>query len=246
MVYSVNLDLINISDKIKFIKYPKKSNLTRLLFYYKHLQDSIFQTIMSAVVQKQIVPYITMPVVPELNKKYFHDSISFILMPVLLISVTCTAQKNTGPEDFTVIGYYLGRTTMIDSFEVEKLTHLIFSFCHLKGEALSVRNARDSSTILRMVELKKRNPQLKVLLSLGGWGGCQRCSAVFSARHGRRIFARSVKQLDNYFGTDGIDLDWEYPVVAGFPGHAYSPADKPNFTALITQLRKKLGKKKGD
>ena len=27
--------------------------------------------------------------------------------------------------------------------------------------------------------------------------------------------------------------------IAGFPGHAYSPEDKPNFTALIKQLRKK-------
>jgi len=161
-----------------------------------------------------------------------------------LIVVTSLAQKATGSKDFAVIAYYLGRTTMIDSFEVEKLTHLIFSFCHLKGNILSVSNAQDSSTILRMVELKKRNPRLKIILSLGGWGGCQNCSSVFSTRYGRKIFARSVKQLGKYFGTDGIDLDWEYPAIAGFPGHTYSPADKPNFTALIIQLRKKLGKKK--
>ena len=88
---------------------------------------------------------------------------------------------------------------MIDSFEVEKLTHLIFSFCHLKGNMLSVNNARDSATILRMVALKKRNPQLKIILSLGGWGGCQNCSSVFSTKQGRRIFARSAKQLVQIF-----------------------------------------------
>jgi chitinase len=167
-----------------------------------------------------------------------------IVFLLCFIVITSSAQKNTGPKDFAVIAYYLGRTTMIDSFEIEKLTHLIFSFCHLKGDKLSVRNARDSATILRMVELKKRNPQLKIILSLGGWGGCQNCSSVFSTRQGRRIFARSVKQSGKYFGTDGIDLDWEYPVVPGFPGHTYTLADKPNFTALIIQLRKKLGKKK--
>lgn len=157
---------------------------------------------------------------------------------------TCTAQKNSGSKDFSVIAYYAGRTTMIDSFEIENLTHLIFSFCHLKGDSLSVKNARDSATILRMVELKKRNPRLKVMLSLGGWGGCEKCSPVFSTKHGRRIFARTVKQLDEYFGTDGIDLDWEYPAIPGFPGHAYTPGDKTNFTALVKQLRKKLGQKK--
>jgi chitinase len=159
-------------------------------------------------------------------------------------TVPAAAQKITGAKDFAVIAYYAGRTTMIDSFEVEKLTHLIFSFCHLKGNALSVSNARDSATILRMVELKKRNPGLKIILSLGGWGGCQRCSPVFSTKHGRRIFAKSAKRLSKYFETDGIDLDWEYPAIAGFPGHPYSLEDKPNFTALIMQLRKKLGKKK--
>ena len=134
------------------------------------------------------------------------------------IVVTSAAQKNTGSKDFAVIAYYAGRTTMIDSFEVEKLTHLIFSFCHLKRDTFTVSNARDSATILRMVELKKRNPRLKIILSLGGWGGCQTCSPVFSTRHGRRKFSKSVKQSSKYFGTDGIDLDWEYPVAFWLPG----------------------------
>jgi chitinase len=160
-----------------------------------------------------------------------------------LFSFNCAAQKNTASQKFAVIAYYAGRTTMIDSFEVEKLTHIIFSFCHLKGDSLSVSNARDSATILRMVALKKRNPQLKIILSLGGWGGCKTCSDVFSTKKGRRIFARSTKELSKYFGTDGIDLDWEYPVIPGFPGHPYKPQDKPNFTALVKKLRQKLGKK---
>ncbi|MEO8415382.1 MAG: glycosyl hydrolase family 18 protein [Ginsengibacter sp.] len=161
-----------------------------------------------------------------------------------LLTCCSAAQSNEPANDFTVIGYYAGGTAMIDSFEVEKLTHLIFSFCHLKGDVLSVGNARDSATIVRMVQLKKRNPRLKIMLSLGGWGGCKTCSSVFSTKKGRRIFSKSVKKLDDYFGTDGIDLDWEYPVIEGFPGHAYGPEDKPDFTALVQKLRKKLGKKK--
>jgi chitinase len=161
----------------------------------------------------------------------------------LLSALFLEAQKHIN-DDFSVIAYYAGRTTMIDSFEVEKLTHLIFSFCHLKGDLLSVSNGRDSATILRMVALKKRNPKLKVVLSLGGWGGCKTCSSVFSTKKGRRIFAKSTKQLTKFFKIDGIDLDWEYPAIAGFPGHLYSADDKPNFTALVKRLRKKLGKNK--
>jgi chitinase len=156
----------------------------------------------------------------------------------------CTAaQTQPGSKKIAVIAYYAGRTTMIDSFEVEKLTHLIFCFCHLKENRLSIGNARDSATIQRMVALKSRNPNLKIILSLGGWGGCRTCSPVFSSGKGRREFARSVRDLNAYFGTDGIDIDWEYPTIEGFPGHAYSQDDKPAFTALVKQLRRKLGKK---
>lgn len=169
-----------------------------------------------------------------------------MLRPLLLlffISVffVCDGQQNK--QKINVIGYYAGSPTMVDSFQVETLTHLIFSFCHLKGDSLSVSNARDSATIRNMVNLKKRNPGLKVMLSLGGWGGCKTCSDVFASKKGRKTFAKSTKQLNDYFGTDGIDLDWEYPVVEGYPGHPYSLADKKNFTLLVKQLRKKLGKK---
>ena len=169
---------------------------------------------------------------------------TFLLFIFFAFTKFCVAQQNEDKKDVAVIAYYAGRTSMIDSFQVEKLTHLIFSFCHLKGDSLWVSNARDSATILDMVDLKKRNPHLKIILSLGGWGGCQTCSAVFSTKKGRKTFARSVEQLSKYFKTDGIDLDWEYPVIEGFPGHPYSQEDKPNFTALVKQLRKKLGRNK--
>src|SRR5687768_13887824 len=110
-----------------------------------------------------------------------------------------------------VIAYYAGPSSRVGSFEVEMLTHIIFSFCHLKGNHLNVDNARDTLTIQKLVNLKKRNRQLKVLLSLGGWGGCKMCSDVFSTEAGREEFSRSVKELTNYFKTDGVDLDWEYP-----------------------------------
>ena len=166
---------------------------------------------------------------------------------LVLLFVFCYLQfsfaQKKKKDEINVIAYYAGRPTMIDSFPVEKLTHLIFSFCHLKGDSLAVMNARDSQTIKNMVALKSRNPNLKVMLSLGGWGGCQTCSTVFASKEGRKTFAKTVEQLNDYFGTDGIDLDWEYPVIAGFPGHPHSPDDKNNFTALVKVLRKKLGRK---
>lgn len=147
--------------------------------------------------------------------------------------VPCAAQN--------IIAYYSGNAKSIDQYPVSKLTHIIYSFCHLKGNRLHVHNAADSATIKKLVSLKQRHPALKILLSLGGWGGCKTCSPVFGTAEGREAFARSVAELAGYFHTDGIDMDWEFPAVASFPGHPFSPADRDNFTALLQTLRQQLG-----
>ena len=142
-----------------------------------------------------------------------------------------------------VIGYYAGRNTMVDSFPVEKLTHIIFSFCHLKGDELSINNANDTLRIRHLVALKSRNPQLKVILSMGGWGGCRTCSDVFRQRKSRKHFARSARKILEDFHADGIDLDWEYPALANVPGYPYAPEDKADFTDVVRRLRKKFGRR---
>ena len=171
-----------------------------------------------------------------------------ILACTCLLFTTCKSKgKATTPADennLAIIAYYAGDANHVDSFPVEKLTHIIFSFGHLKGNRLSIDNARDTATIQKLVSLKKANSNLKVLLSLGGWGGCEFCSPVFASDSGRKEFARSTKELLDYFNADGIDLDWEYPAIEGYPGHAYIPADKQNFTSLVSDLRNTLGESK--
>src|ERR1041384_5823167 len=117
-----------------------------------------------------------------------------MIITAIVWSTICRSQS--------VIAYYAGPATEVDSFAAEKLTHIIFSFCHLKGNRLNVNNLSDSTTIHKLVQLKSRNPQLKVILSLGGWGGCRTCSEVFSTEPGRQEFALSVKELLDYFQCD--------------------------------------------
>lgn len=164
----------------------------------------------------------------------------FSLFAATILFISSFSQQK---KDIAVIGYFAGPSTALDSFPIQKLTHLIFSFCHLKEGKLSVDNAMDTACIQKMVSFKQKYPSLKIILSLGGWGGCKDCSATFSTSEGRNVFARSVKELNQYFQTDGIDLDWEYPAIPGYPGHAYMPADRKNFTSLIKVLRKELGAK---
>jgi chitinase len=176
----------------------------------------------------------------------------FVIAPVIFLFAACASQENkTKPAAFApspapkkniaVIAYYSGNAAGTESIAAEKLTHIIFSFGHLKGNRLSIDNANDTLTIQKLVALKSKNAQLKIILSLGGWGGCKNCSPVFAKAAGRNEFASSTKELLQYFKADGIDLDWEYPTIEGHPGHPYHTDDRPAFTALVKALRDSLG-----
>ena len=65
---------------------------------------------------------------------------------------------------FRVVGYYCGTSIPVDSFETEKLTHLIFCFGGLNQNQFYIRSTQDSATIKRMVLMKSKNPSLKVML----------------------------------------------------------------------------------
>lgn len=169
--------------------------------------------------------------------KYKHLVLFTAFFSAVVWANSATAQQNGK----AVIAYYSGSLQALDSFDATAITHIIYCFGHLEKSRLKLKGATDTALIQKMVGLKKQNPQLKVLLSLGGWGGCQTCSDVFGTKQGRRDFAKSVKETNAFFGADGIDLDWEYPTIAGFPGHTYSPKDKAAFTALLAELRHTLG-----
>lgn len=170
----------------------------------------------------------------------------FFIATFLFVSFLALGQQPTDVtkgSNIKVIGFYRGDSTEIDNYDVKKLTHLIFGFAHLQGNKISFDNAYDEKTFKHLVDLKKKHPALKVLVAIGGWGGCETCSDVFSLDSNRRVFVKSVKDLLVKYNADGIDLDWESPVIGGFKDHKFSNEDKNNFTFLIKELREVLDRK---
>ncbi len=170
-----------------------------------------------------------------------HESFRFLSRILLLLVLTNASEKLSAQQ---IIAYYSGSSKKLNKYPVKKCTEIIFSFCHLNGNKLAVDNKKDTVTIQALVALKKKNHRLKVLLSLGGWGGCRTCSDVFSTDSARKEFSSSVKSLTEYFHTDGIDLDWEFPALAAYPDHPFKVEDKVNLTSLVQALRARLGKSK--
>jgi len=129
--------------------------------------------------------------IEKLQKKIKMKNINFIALFFCICISNTFAQKN---KKMDIIAYYTGDDKLIDEFEVNKLNQIIFSFCHLKEGKLSVDSTKDSITIKKLVSLKDTNPQLKIILSLGGWGGCEPCSSEFSTAEGRLKFAKISKR----------------------------------------------------
>lgn len=102
-------------------------------------------------------------------------------------------------------------------------------------------------TFHQFQELKKLHPELKLLISLGGWGQSWGFSSAVEPEH-LHDFVESCVNLfiKGQFAEginapgifDGIDIDWEYPVTGGVEGG--KPEDKANFTAMAAEFRKQL------
>lgn len=166
-----------------------------------------------------------------------------ILFCLLFIQPVMGQSSGADRPSLSVIAYYSGNATDIDKYDIKKLTHIIYSFALLKGNQLHVSPAA-GAILKKLVSLKKKNPQLKVLLAFGGWGGCKPCSELFAADTHRKAFAQSVSQVLKQYQLDGIDIDWEYPAIQGPIGHPFDPSDKRHFTELIKAVRAELGNTK--
>ncbi len=156
----------------------------------------------------------------------------------VLLSLTADGKKQQ--QDNTVIVAYVTSWTN-EVPDPSTMTHINYAFGHVNDTFDGVRI--DNPDRLRMiVGLKAQNPALRVMLSVGGWGS-GRFSEMAATKENRMAFARDCKRVVEEFGLDGIDIDWEYPTQSSAKISS-SPQDTENFTLLMRDLRKVLGKQR--
>jgi chitinase len=142
------------------------------------------------------------------------------------------------PGPYRIVAYVAGWSTPA-VIHPEKLTHINFAFARITpaGRA-ALADGELEANLLRLVALKKTNPQLKVIVSIGGWMADGFSDAALTDAS-RALFADSAVELLREFSADGIDIDWEYPG-QGVAGIKYRAEDRQNFTRLLKALRDKL------
>lgn len=149
-----------------------------------------------------------------------------------------------------------GRSYNVKDIPADKLTHINYAFANIGSDgriAIGDSWADTEKTFgsdtwdqpLRgnfnqLIQLKKKYPHLRTLISVGGWTWSTRFSDVALTDQSRSIFAASCLEFIQKYGFDGVDLDWEYPVSGGLSGNIHRPQDKQNYVLLLKELRQQL------
>ncbi|XP_055539506.1 chitinase-like protein Idgf4 [Wyeomyia smithii] len=152
-----------------------------------------------------------------------------------LLLLVALARANNGTDGSKVLCYYdgsaalregLGKVIVSDiELALPFCTHLIYGYAGVDaGNGFKLR-ALDESLDLdsgkgqyrQVTTLKRRNPNLKVLLSVGGYKDLaeekpfEKYLALLETSGSRTAFVNSAYALLKTYNFDGLDLAWQFP-----------------------------------
>ncbi len=142
------------------------------------------------------------------------------------------------PEKLEVTGYVFARGNALTPGQVDAkfLTRINYAFANITDGRMVLGAPADAQNFAQLTALRKVNPRLTVLVSVGGWLWSTNFSDMVLTAESRRVFEDSAMEFLAQYDLDGLDIDWEYPGLPG-AGHPYRAEDKQNFTALLAELR---------
>lgn len=139
---------------------------------------------------------------------------------------------------FRIVGY-VGGGAEIWRVDASMLTHINYAFAQVNDDREAYFQNPDAPAHLAQLQaLKARNPALKILVSVGGWGADGFSDAALTDSS-RAKFSRSAVEMVERYALDGFDVDWEFPGQPG-PGIEFREEDEQNFTLMLESLREHL------
>ncbi len=186
-----------------------------------------------------------------MNRHYISiKKLVFSMVICILVLGVSSVTPKAGDMDQNVksktVGYYTSWSSYSgftpDKIDPNKLTHINYAFANIDKELKVVLGDTeiDSQNIAGLKKLKEKNPNLKLLISVGGWTWSDKFSDAALTHASRTRFANSCVEFIKTYGFDGVDLDWEYPVSGGLKTNKYRKEDKENFTLLLKTIRERF------
>lgn len=108
----------------------------------------------------------------------------------------------------------------------DKLTHINYAFLTPKDDGTF--NPINNDWKLKLIVQNGHAHNVKVLISVGGWGWDTQFETVAATPELRSAFVQNLKAFVDEYQLDGADIDWEFPDAG---------QSSLNFLALITELR---------
>ncbi|KAI9353465.1 glycoside hydrolase, partial [Obelidium mucronatum] len=148
-----------------------------------------------------------------------------------------------------LIGYwtqwspYSRKQNAISSLDLSGFTGINYAFVNAdaSGNLQSFDTNADLNWMRTFTAQRYKYPQLKAIVSIGGWSGSQHFSTIAASASLTATFVKNVHTLLDTMGFDGVDLDWEYPAGGGIDCNAVNKNDAANFVSLLAALRAELG-----
>lgn len=171
--------------------------------------------------------------------------IKMMMAAALGVLVSCGSVKSgeeaiaASRESKVVVAYVTSWSEVMP--DPQYMTHINYAFGHV-NESFNGVKIDNEERLRQIVDLRKQKPELKVLLSIGGWGS-GRFSEMAANDEYRRAFAADCARVVKEFALDGIDIDWEYPT-SSMANISSSPDDTENFTLLMQDIRAAIGNEK--
>jgi chitinase len=142
-----------------------------------------------------------------------------------------------------IVAYVFPQNNVLQPGQIngQQLTRINYAFANIADGRMVTGFAHDAENFSYLVALKKENPSLTVLVSVGGWLWSTNFSDMALTAQSRAKFIDSVMEFLTRYDLDGLDIDWEYPGLAG-AGHPFRNEDEQNFTLLLKELRARFTK----
>ena len=187
----------------------------------------------------EISPFFWIIGVNKINKVMNRLSIIFLLLCMSLIS--CHSKIEEYSEPNTVVAAYIVHDSDVMP-DLSWVTQINYAFGLIDQNTFDRINILNEPRFEQIAALKKTNPDIKILLSLGGWGAGG-FSEMAADSIKRKAFALDCKRIVDEYCIDGIDVDWEYPS-SDEAGISATPGDIDNFTLLLKDIREAIGNDK--